>query len=82
MSQLLKGLNYVKYLNPVLDEFNNVIGLKRKVEQFLFPYELYSFMDLTSDEKGLNRINENFDKCFKDKITRFIKGGIMLMKNQ
>ncbi|MEM8290372.1 hypothetical protein Q4S12_19330, partial [Morganella morganii] len=47
--------------------FNNVIGLEGKVEQFLFPYELYSFMDLASDEKGLNRINENFDKCFKDK---------------
>ncbi|MEM8392818.1 hypothetical protein Q4S31_19735, partial [Morganella morganii] len=64
---VIKGTKLCKIFKPVLDEFNNVIGLEGKVEQFLFPYELYSFMDLASDEKGLNRINENFDKCFKDK---------------
>lgn len=64
---VIKGTKLCKIFKPVLDEFNNVIGLEGKVEQFLFPYELYSFMDLASDEKGLNRINENFDKCFKEK---------------
>lgn len=64
---VIKGTKLCKIFKPVLDEFNNVIGLEGKVEQFLFPYELYSFMDLASDEKGLNRINENFDKCFNEK---------------
>ncbi|MEY1636876.1 hypothetical protein [Morganella morganii] len=63
----IKGTKLCKIFKPVLDEFNNVIGLEGKVEQFLFPHELYSFMDLASDEKGLDRINENFDKCFKEK---------------
>lgn len=64
---VIKGTKLCKIFKPVLDEFNNVIGLEGKVEQFLFPYELYGFMDLASDEKGLDRINENFDKYFKDK---------------
>lgn len=64
---VIKGTKLCKIFKPVLDEFNNVIGLEGKVEQFLFPYELYSFMDLASDEKGLDRINENFDKCVKEK---------------
>lgn len=64
---VIKGTKLCKIFKPVLDEFNNVIGLEGRVEQFLFPYELYDFMDLAIDEKGLDRINENFDKCFKDK---------------
>ncbi|WP_250209480.1 hypothetical protein [Morganella morganii] len=64
---VIKGTRLCKIFKPVLDEFNNVIGLEGKVEQFLFPHELYDFMDLASDEKGLDRINENFDKCFKEK---------------
>lgn len=64
---VIKGTKLCKIFKPVLDEFNNVIGLEGKVEQFLFPYELYSFMDLADDEKGLDRINENFDKCVKEK---------------
>lgn len=64
---VIKGTKICKFFKPVLDNSGNVIGLAGHVEQFLFPSELYNFMDLASNEKKLDDINKNFNECIKNK---------------
>lgn len=64
---MIKGTKICKFFKPVLDNSGNVIGLAGHVEQFLFPSELYNFMDLASNEKKLDDINKNFNECIKNK---------------
>lgn len=64
---VIKGTKICKFFKPVLDNSGNVIGLAGHVEQFLFPSELYNFMDLASNEKKLDNINKNFNECIKNK---------------
>ena len=64
---VIKGTRICKLLKPIRDESGNICGIEGKVEQFLFPTELYYFMDLAYNESKLNDINKNFDKSFNEK---------------
>ena len=64
---VIKGTRICKLLKPIRDDSGNICGIEGKVEQFLFPTELYHFMDLTYNESKLNDINKNFDKSFNGK---------------
>lgn len=58
---VISGTKLCKFLNPIKDKDGNLCGIEGKVEQFLFPSELYEFMGFNKYESELDDINKNFD---------------------
>ncbi|WP_413483081.1 hypothetical protein [Morganella psychrotolerans] len=70
---VIKGTKICKSFEIIKDDSGNICGLEGKVEQFLFPAELFQFMKFESNERALDGINENFDKSFKGEPPTFSK---------
>lgn len=62
---VITGTKLCKFLNPIKDKDGNLCGVEGKVEQFLFPSELYDFMEFNKYESDLGNINKNFDNDIK-----------------